>query len=100
MSLVRATGAGLLLAAGLLFARSDKPWEVPEEAKRKGNPVAMTRHSLKQGAMFYRGHCLVCHGEEGRGKGPWVEQLPEKPRDLTAGRLRTMTDGELFWKIS
>jgi len=76
-------------------------WIVPEEAKRRANPVAATLESVKTGKGLYAGYCLLCHGEAGRGDGPWVEKLPTPPADLTQpGLLNRQTDGEIFWKIT
>jgi mono/diheme cytochrome c family protein len=107
----------LLMLAGLALAlagcRSAEPpaeapppastsaWHAPEEARRLANPVAATPESIKAGAGLYVGYCLLCHGERGRGDGPWVGQLPAAPADLTQpGLLDRQTDGEIFWKIT
>lgn len=90
-----------VLTSSLLPAHGAKPWPVPDEAKKRKNPVAATPQSIKQGKMLYRGNCLLCHGEKGDGKGPWAESLPVPPGDLTdQPRMSEMTDGALFWKIS
>ncbi|MCI0403709.1 MAG: c-type cytochrome [Acidobacteria bacterium] len=103
--------AAVLLAA--CSERADRPaeappqpastntWPAPEEARRRANPVAATPESVKNGAGLYVGYCLLCHGEGGRGDGPWVEKLPTPPADLTQpGLLDRQTDGEIFWKIT
>ncbi|MFQ5737735.1 MAG: c-type cytochrome [Acidobacteriota bacterium] len=90
-----------LLGSSLLLAHGRTHWPVPEEAKKRQNPVAATPESIKQGAMLYRGNCQLCHGEKGDGKGPWVEKLPVSPANFTdAEMMRAMTDGEIFWKVS
>jgi mono/diheme cytochrome c family protein len=107
--LVVAAGAALLAGCG---ERAEPPaqtpppastsaWPAPEDAKRRANPVAATPESLKTGEGLYAGYCLLCHGEGGKGDGPWVEQLPAPPADLTRpGLLDRQTDGEIFWKIT
>ena len=79
---------------------SGKPWPVPAHAKARRNPVPARPESIAQGRKLYRDHCLICHGPEGRGDGPWMTKLPEPPSKLTPTALRTMSDGEIFWKIS
>ncbi|MFQ5778313.1 MAG: c-type cytochrome [Terriglobia bacterium] len=101
---VKAAGSAVLiglLGSGLLWAQGPKPWPVPAAAKKKKNPVAATPESIKLGAMLYRGNCFLCHGAQGKGNGPWAENLPAPPADFTARLTRSkMSDGELFWKIS
>lgn len=93
--------AALLLGSSLLLAHGDKHWPAPEKARKRKNPVAATVSSIKEGAMLYQGNCLVCHGEKGNGKGPWVEKLPRQPADFTDRHMMSqMTDGEIFWKVS
>ncbi|MEE9235682.1 MAG: cytochrome c [Candidatus Acidoferrales bacterium] len=76
-------------------------WSAPAEARSRRNPVEASESSVERGRMLYRGNCYLCHGAEGHGDGPWVEQLPEKPSDLTdPEKMRGMSDGEIFWKIS
>lgn len=92
---------GILLGGSLLFAHGAKPWPVPEEARKRRNPVAATAESAQQGAKLYREKCLVCHGERGDGQGPWREKLSEDPTDFTDAKMMSrMTDGEIYWKIS
>lgn len=42
--------------------------------------------TLKEGRLLYGIYCSNCHGAEGRGDGPMVSELRERPSDLT--RLR------------
>jgi mono/diheme cytochrome c family protein len=108
--LVVATAAALLVACSERAERaveappqpaSTSRWPAPEEAWRRANPVAATSESIKTGAGLYVGYCLLCHGERGRGDGPWVEKLPTPPADLTEpGLLDRQSDGEIFWKIT
>ncbi len=34
------------------------------------NPISISPESLARGKEMYDLHCLVCHGEQGRGDGP------------------------------
>lgn len=40
------------------------------------------------GKMEFQKHCAVCHGMSGKGDGPIVEFLKQKPADLTQLRKR------------
>ncbi len=39
-------------------------------------------HQL-QGEYEYMTNCAICHGAEGKGDGPFAEQLTKQPSDLT-----------------
>lgn len=91
----------VVLGTVLLLVYGNRPWEAPEEAIRRKNPVAPSRASVRQGAMVYQSNCLACHGQKGDGNGPKRKELPVKPADLTDTRTMSgMTDGEIFWKVS
>jgi mono/diheme cytochrome c family protein len=70
------------------------------------NPFPMTPEILAAGEAAYQTHCFVCHGADGRGKGPVTGVNPEtgQPRfpmqqslvdPLTVGR----SDGYLYGMI-
>jgi mono/diheme cytochrome c family protein len=88
-----------------LLAQESQPeggaWEVPAEAKAVPNPVQATPEALAAGADLFKKHCLMCHGETGKGDGPATKYMKPTPPDLTApGGKARMTDGEIFYKIS
>jgi mono/diheme cytochrome c family protein len=88
-----------------LQAQETKPegsvWEVPEEAKAVGNPVEGTPEAVAAGAGLYKKHCLMCHGETGKGDGPATKFMKPAPPDMTTpGTKGRMTDGEIFYKVS
>lgn len=64
------------------------------------SPIAYAAPSIERGAALYAGHCVLCHGAEGRGDGPAARDLPVKPADLTAAHLLAHSEGDLFWWIS
>jgi mono/diheme cytochrome c family protein len=77
------------------------PWEVPAEAKAVPNLVEASSEALAAGAELYKKHCLMCHGEMGKGDGPATKFMKPAPPDLTvAGGKARMTDGEIFYKVS
>lgn len=78
-----------------------KRWQAPTAAKRLKNPVPPRAESIAQGRRLFQNYCVVCHGVEGRGDGPWVEELAVPPGDLSdPAVMNAMSDGEIFWKIS
>jgi mono/diheme cytochrome c family protein len=91
---------GLLLtslATAVLAQGSD--WKAPPTAANRPNPVAGNANATALGQKLYLANCMTCHGQSGRGDGPGAAALEKKPADLTK-KVRTQTDGELFWKIS
>ncbi len=93
---------------GLALAKQQSPtpegstvWEVPAEAKAVPNAVEATPEALVAGAGLYKKHCVMCHGETGKGDGPATQFMKPAPPDITvAGVKARMTDGEIFYKIS
>jgi mono/diheme cytochrome c family protein len=84
---------------------SKNTWELPDNAAETKNPVAVTPESIAKGKELYmertKGNCVFCHGETGAGNQENLPKLRRKPADLSnKERMTTMTDGELFWKIS
>lgn len=91
----------LCLGTAAWAAPDKKPWPVPAAAQARRNPVARRAESVAEGRKLYRNYCLVCHGGQGQGDGPWVGNLTESPGDLSdPAVMKKMRDGELFWKIS
>lgn len=76
----------------------DNSWKAPPEATQQINPVKADITSIEKGKSLFVKYCSTCHGEEGRGDGPFAIRLITEPPDLTkvAGN---QTDGELAWKI-
>ena len=84
---------------------SKNTWELPEDADKTKNPVAVTPESIAKGKELYtermKGNCVFCHAETGTGNEANFPRLRRKPADLTnKERMSAMTDGELWWKIS
>ena len=95
-------GLGILgrLAPSLEGAPS-RPWVAPQNVKLIKNPVAPTPKALADAAPLFKVNCAGCHGENGDGNGPASVVLPRKAANFTdAMKMATMTDGELFWKMS
>ena len=84
---------------------SKNTWELPDDADRTKNPVASSAESIAKGKDLYlardKGNCIFCHGEDGAGNQENLPRLRRKPADLSnKERMSSMTDGEIFWKIT
>jgi mono/diheme cytochrome c family protein len=79
----------------------NQPWTVPEEAKRRTNPIPASDAALRAIRPIYLDKCAVCHGEFGKGDGHDAPRYSPRPTNFTdTGQLSGVTDGELFYKIS
>jgi len=92
----------LVAAASALYAFFHPgPWIVPEEAKRVQNPLKPSQADLTGARKLYRDKCAECHGESGRGDGSQARMYDPLPTNFTdVAHMSTVTDGELFYKIS
>ena len=77
-------------------ASESKPFaqlaQVPEDARRRENPLEQNPDAAAAGRKLYERHCASCHGvagENGR-KGP----------GLRVSEVQAATAGELFWVIT
>ena len=55
-----------------------------DSTKREIKHVPIQPTSAASGQQMYRAYCAVCHGIDGKGKGPAAEALRVAPADLTA----------------
>jgi mono/diheme cytochrome c family protein len=77
------------------------PWIVPEAAKQVVNPLKASQADLPAGRKLYLDKCAECHGDMGKGDGPQGRMYNPLPKDLTdAAHMNSVSDGELFYKIS
>jgi len=67
--------AGLIVLVALAFALVWRAVAAPPSRE------------IVSGRQLYVTHCVVCHGDGGRGDGPSAAGLASKPSDLTDGRL-------------
>jgi mono/diheme cytochrome c family protein len=77
----------------------------PAECASLTNPVPLTVDALDDGKRIFIRECMVCHGDAGRGHGPYAEGLQPSPPDFGDGSYGTLqdpsyTDGDYFWRIS
>jgi mono/diheme cytochrome c family protein len=76
-------------------------WTAPEWSKATKNPVPPSPQVLSDAKDLFQNTCAPCHGVAGAGDGPASASIKPRPANLTnAKRMRAMTDGEIFWKIS
>jgi len=94
---------GLLVAPARSQDAADK-WIAPAEEAARPNPVPASPEALKRGRSVYQQHCATCHGDKGKGDGPYARMHARRskpPRDLTVPETQSrLSDGEIFWKIS
>ena len=72
-----------------------------DDATGLANPVAGTGESLQRAQQLARVNCAACHGAEGHGDGPVAGYFsPVRPVDFRSDRVRSRTDGQLFWLVA
>lgn len=77
------------------------PWIVPEDAKHIPNPVKPSQADLPGARRLYLDKCAECHGDSGKGDGSQAKLYDPKPTNFTdAQHMRSVSDGELFYKIT
>jgi mono/diheme cytochrome c family protein len=91
----------LLALAFATGTASGDEWKAPEAERVRSNPVATTPATLQKGRALYQKLCATCHGDKGLGDGAAAPFNAEKPPSLAdPKRQRTLTDGEMLWKIT
>jgi mono/diheme cytochrome c family protein len=98
----------ILVFAGALFFSAitgfslfqKTPWNVPDAAKNKKNPIASNAESIAAGKALWSTHCKSCHGSKGKGDGPKAGQLKTEPGDFSLATTQSQSDGSLFYKTS
>ncbi len=79
------------------------PGFYPQEFKDMKNPVQFNLAALREGRKLYKGHCEVCHGVNGDGKGnaAIIGKYKPMPRDFTNSSIMTKrSDGMLYYSVS
>jgi mono/diheme cytochrome c family protein len=64
------------------------------------NPLPLTVEVLDEGKTTYIRECMVCHGDAGRGHGPYRQFIQPGPPDFGGGGYGDYTDADYFWRIS
>lgn len=92
---------GMIVVSLVLAFLRRTEWIVPEDAKRRENPVAPSTTGLHAAQDLYRENCAKCHGNTGKGDGPEAWQNYPSPVNLAdEDRVKKATDGEIFYEIS
>ena len=86
--------AAFLLPGALLLATDvdTKFHNAPASAKATRDPYEGLDAAAQAGKRLYARNCLSCHGKAGKGTG----NVPS----LVAGKLDSVTPGEVFWFIT
>lgn len=92
----------VLICASILIAiYQNREWKIPEEAKRRQNPIQSSPAALASARAIYLDKCAQCHGDTGKGDGPDAPLYYPSPTSLIdAGHMASLTDGEIFYQIS
>ena len=99
---VRTNLAFIIICAGFLvwpMLALAHGWKAPADAAQMANPVEFSESSIQQGGKIYQARCAGCHGNSGKGDGPFAKNLDPKPSNLVE-RLKGHSEGDYFWKIS
>ena len=64
------------------------------------NPQPYTASIINGGEVSYIDHCGDCHGQNGRGHGPWAIENRGMIPDLSSPHMDIHTDGEIYWWIT
>lgn len=64
------------------------------------NPVEADEVSIQRGSELYNVNCIPCHGETGMGDGVIGTFFTNKPANLTASNVQSLSDGAIFLVIS
>ena len=82
-------------------AFENRPWTVPPEARHVKNPQQPSEQALASARRIYSERCERCHGDSGKGDGRDASLFNHSPSNFTdADQMRSVTDGEMFYKIS
>jgi mono/diheme cytochrome c family protein len=82
-----------------------KTAKAPEDFLTKTNPLSSSAGSIQAGKELFLKTaqpvaCVMCHGEQGDGKGIMGAALVPPPRNFTCGSMmKDISDGQLFWII-
>jgi mono/diheme cytochrome c family protein len=91
-----------VIAGAIVYAIvQNLPWTVPAEAKQITNPLQTSDAALQSIRPIYLDKCATCHGNTGKGDGHDSSRYNPSPTNFTdAKQMNSVTDGELFYKLS
>ncbi len=82
-----------------------KTAKAPDDFVAKTNPLPASAGAIAAGKTLFLKTaqpvaCVMCHGEQGDGKGLMGAALVPPPRNFTCGSMmQHISDGQLFWVI-
>ncbi len=82
------------------YLSQENPWYAPKWADTLTHAKIYEPDFIKAGQKIYLAHCIVCHGERGRGDGESGFALSTPPGDLNDPFTVNESNGSLFWKIT
>lgn len=59
-------------------------------------PVPATAGSLQRGGVLFNVNCVMCHGEDGAGKGRLSGYFVPPPANLTSDAVQALSDQQIF----
>ncbi|MDX2250856.1 MAG: c-type cytochrome [Nitrospira sp.] len=90
---------------GAVCVQPRKTAKAPAEFLATTNPLAASSGAIAAGKTLFLKTaqpvaCVMCHGEQGDGKGLMGAALVPPPRNFTCGAMmKDIPDGQLFWII-
>ena len=90
---------------GVACVQPRKTVKAPEDFISKMNPLSPSAGAIRAGKELFLKTaqpvaCVMCHGEQGDGKGLMGAAFVPSPRNFTCGSMmQEIPDGQLFWII-
>jgi cytochrome c len=73
---------------------------IPVDAAKQQNPVKPSPESLARAKKWWTLDCVMCHGNNGDGKGETAQDMKLTIVDFTdPATMKDRTDGEIFYVI-
>lgn len=71
-------------------------------ADKMANPMADSTDPevLLKGQKVYETHCMLCHGQTGKGDGPVSVKMALKPPPVVSDKIKGWTDGHIYHVIT
>ena len=77
----------------------DSSWAAPDSTTKVRNPHT-DQKAIAAGESLYQIYCWSCHGETGLGDGAAGGAMGSKPANFQDDRVKSQSDGAMFWKIT
>jgi mono/diheme cytochrome c family protein len=72
---------------------------IPREIRDRQNPIGLSQQVLGEAREHFAEHCALCHANDGRGKTDIGPNLYPPVPDMTADKIQSLSDGELYYAI-